>query len=123
MFGKTHSFLPTRKWNSPKHRAYFAPFGDRLQPAVLLLELFHLTGLISLHTNVLLLPSIEVCPLIPILRITSATVHPAWPATAQQQSAPQKNAPSSCTVSLQILPKTNISTGPEIPEPITGTYI
>jgi hypothetical protein len=30
-----------------------------LQPAILLLELFHLTGLIRLHPDVLLLPSIE----------------------------------------------------------------
>jgi hypothetical protein len=29
MFGKTHSFLPTRNGMRPKHRAYPASFGDR----------------------------------------------------------------------------------------------
>jgi hypothetical protein len=29
MFGETHSFLPPRKWNGPKHRAYPASSGDR----------------------------------------------------------------------------------------------
>src|ERR1700722_2001278 len=82
--------LADAQWNGPKHRAYFAPFGDRLQPAVLLLELFHLTGL-------------------SLACYSTATI------------CSTEKAPSSCTVSLQISPKTNISTGPEIPEPITGT--
>jgi hypothetical protein len=40
-----------------------AQIGDQLfQPAVLLLELFHLTGLIRLHTNVLDLAPVKRIP-------------------------------------------------------------
>jgi K+-transporting ATPase KdpA subunit len=43
-----------------QHCLIQAQIGDQLlQPAVLLLELFHLTRLIRLHTNVLLLPSVK----------------------------------------------------------------
>jgi hypothetical protein len=61
-----------------QHRLIQAQIGDQLlQPAVLLLELLHLTGLIGLYPHELFLPWVEGRFADPTFRITSTSGTPS----------------------------------------------
>jgi hypothetical protein len=74
-------------------------------------------GLGRLQTNILLLPTTEGLLADPHLQITAATGTPSSAASARQRSAPQKIASSSCKIPFQILPRTDICSGSNLPEP------
>jgi hypothetical protein len=65
----------------------------------------------------------KICSLIPAVRITSATGTPSSTRFSTAMICSTENPSSSCKVSLQILPKTNIQLGLKMPKPISRVGI